>query len=75
MGRDKHDRGEKHTSLVGLNVSPRLKGISKAHQSLLPGIAPANTPKTNYDTITISASPETSHITARNATGSDILMV
>lgn len=62
MGRVKHDRGEKHTSLVGLNTrsqrdSPRLNGISKAHQSLLPGIAPANTPKSNYDTIATSASP------------------
>ncbi len=80
MGRDKHDCGEKHTSLVGLNTrsqreSPRLNGISKAHQSLLPGTAAANTPKSNYDTRAISAVPERSHITARNATGSDIMMV
>lgn len=50
MGWDKHDRCEKHTSLVGLNTrsqwdSQRLNGISKAHQSLLPGTAPANTPQ------------------------------
>lgn len=80
MGRDKHDCGEKHTSLVGLNTrsqweSPRLNGISKALQSLLPGTAAANTPKSNYDTSAISAAPERSHITARNATGSDIMMV
>lgn len=80
MGRDKHDCGEKHTSLVGLNTrsqreSLRLNGISKAHQSLLPGTAAANTPKSDYDTSATSAAPERSHIAARNATGFDIPMV
>lgn len=60
-GRDKHGRGEKHTSPVGLNMRSQreslgLSGISKAYQSLLPGTATANTPESsNSDVNAISA--------------------